>query len=105
MNILKFHKQLIDNYKTYIQSFVNIKDKKYMHMNVACNEQRKKDNGDQAEVTYWCSVYFKESCKMLEHLKKGKRIYASGSCRIFTTVKEGKCYLDISLFAQCFQLL
>ena len=28
MNILKFHKQLIDNYKTYIQSFVNIKDKK-----------------------------------------------------------------------------
>lgn len=28
MNILKFHKSLIDNYKTYIQSFVNIKDKK-----------------------------------------------------------------------------
>lgn len=84
---------------------VNIKDKKYIHMNVACNEQRKKDNGDQAEVTYWCSVYFKESSKMLEYLIKGKRIYASGSCRIFTTVKEGKCYLDISLFAQCFQLL
>lgn len=39
-------------------------------MNVACNEQRKKDNGDQAEVTYWCSVYFKESSKMLEYLKK-----------------------------------
>ncbi len=28
MNILKFHKSLIDSYKTYIQSFVNIKDKK-----------------------------------------------------------------------------
>lgn len=28
MNILKFHKSLIDNYKTYIQSFVNIKDQK-----------------------------------------------------------------------------
>lgn len=28
MNILKFHKSLIENYKTYIQSFVNIKDKR-----------------------------------------------------------------------------
>jgi superfamily II DNA/RNA helicase/very-short-patch-repair endonuclease len=28
MNILKFHRGLIENYKTYIQSFVNIKDKK-----------------------------------------------------------------------------
>jgi superfamily II DNA/RNA helicase len=26
MNILSFHKQLIDNYKSYIQSFLNIKD-------------------------------------------------------------------------------
>src|SRR5665648_217288 len=26
MDILKFHKKLIDNYKTYIQSFLNIKD-------------------------------------------------------------------------------
>lgn len=28
MDILKFHRGLIENYKTYIQSFVNIKDKK-----------------------------------------------------------------------------
>lgn len=28
MNILKFHRSLIENYKTYIQSFVNIKDRK-----------------------------------------------------------------------------
>lgn len=84
---------------------VNIKNKKYMHMNVACNVLRKKDNRDQAEVVYWCSVYFKESSKMLECLKKGKRIYASGTCRINTTIKEGKCYLDISLFAQCLILL
>ena len=27
MNILKFHKSLINNYKTYIQSFVNIKNR------------------------------------------------------------------------------
>lgn len=26
MDILNFHKKLIDNYKTYIQSFLNIKD-------------------------------------------------------------------------------
>ncbi|MEA4935254.1 MAG: DEAD/DEAH box helicase [Paludibacter sp.] len=28
MDILKFHRGLIENYKTYIHSFVNIKDKK-----------------------------------------------------------------------------
>lgn len=27
MDILNFHKKLIDNYKTYIQSFLNIKDR------------------------------------------------------------------------------
>lgn len=84
---------------------ININGKNYFYMNVAHNGIEKDGTGKIIEITHWCGVYLKENPNLLEFLKKGKCVYASGSCRIKTVLKEGKCYLDVSLFAQCFQLL
>lgn len=82
--------------------------RKFVSLSIADTMRRKSDNGEVYEVTEWISATINgDGGGLLQYLKKGAKVYATGDCtvRTFHSEKQRQLVAGLNLYVRDIELI